>query len=103
MYAVIKTGGKQYRVAEGDVLAVERLDGEPGSTITFDHVLAVGTGEGLKVGTPTIDGAKVDVEVIAQGRAKKVLVFKFKRRKGYKRTKGHRQYFTRVRVKSINA
>lgn len=103
MYAVIKTGGKQYRVAEGDVLAVERLEGEAGSTITFDTVLAVGGGDGLKLGKPTLDGAKVEAEVLAQGRAKKVLVFKFKRRKGYKRTKGHRQYFTRVRVKSINA
>ena len=101
MYAVIKTGGKQYRVAEGDVLAVERLDGEQGSTITFDDVLAIGSGDGLKLGKPTVEGAKVEAEVLAQGRAKKVIVFKFKRRKGYKRTKGHRQYFTRLRVKSI--
>ena len=101
MYAVIKTGGKQYRVAEGDIFAVERLDGEQGSTITFDNVLAVGSGEGLKLGKPTLEGAKVEAEVLAQGRAKKVIVFKFKRRKGYKRTKGHRQYFTRLRVKSI--
>jgi large subunit ribosomal protein L21 len=103
MYAVIKTGGKQYRVAEGDVLALERLEGEKGSTITFDHVLAIGGGDGLKLGKPTLEGAKVEAEVLAQGRAKKVIVFKFKRRKGYKRTKGHRQYFTRVRVKSITA
>ncbi len=103
MYAVIKTGGKQYRVSEGDILAVEKLEGEQGSTITFDNVLAVGGGEGLKLGKPFLEGAKVEAEVLVQGRAKKVLVFKFKRRKGYKRTKGHRQYFTRVRVKSINA
>jgi large subunit ribosomal protein L21 len=103
MYAVIKTGGKQYRVSEGDILAVERLEGEQGSILTFDRVLAVGGGEGLKLGKPFLEGAKVEAEVLTQGRAKKVLVFKFKRRKGYKRTKGHRQYFTRLRVKSINA
>lgn len=103
MYAVIKTGGKQYRVSEGDILAVERLEGDIGSTISFDSVLAVGGGEGLKIGKPFLEGATVDAEVLVQARAKKVLVFKFKRRKGYKRTKGHRQYFTRVRVKSINA
>ena len=101
MHAVFRTGGKQYRVAEGDIFAVERLPGEKGETITFDDVLAVGTGSTIKVGSPTVAGAKVEATILAQGRAKKVIVFKFKRRKGYKRTKGHRQYFTRVRITSI--
>ncbi len=101
MYAVIRTGGKQYRVAEGDVVNVERLAGDVGSKIAFDDVLAVGQGSDLKLGTPTISGAKVEAEILAQERAKKIIVFKFKRRKGYKRTKGHRQYYTRVKVTSI--
>lgn len=103
MYAVIRTGGKQYRVKEGDVLSVERLPGDVGSTITFDDVLAVGEGAELKVGTPHVAGAKVDAEIVLQGRARKVIVFKFKRRKNYKRTKGHRQYFTRIKVNGISA
>lgn len=103
MYAVIRTGGKQYRVQEGDVVNVERLPGEVGDNISFDDVLAVGAGGDLKVGSPNVSGAKVAGEIVLQGRARKVLVFKFKRRKGYKRTKGHRQYFTRVKVNSITA
>ena len=103
MYAVIRTGGKQYRVKEGDVFAVERLPGDVGSTITFDDVLAVGEASGLKLGNPVLKGAKVEAEILLQARARKVIVFKFKRRKSYKRTKGHRQYFTRVVVKSIAA
>src|SRR5690606_22727716 len=103
MYAVIRTGGKQYRVKEGDVLSVERLPGDEGSKITFEQVLAVGEGANLKVGAPTVSGAKVDAEIVLQGRARKVIVFKFKRRKNYKRTKGHRQYFTRIKVNGISA
>lgn len=103
MYAVIRTGGKQYRVSEGDVFSIERLPGDVGDKISFDDVLAVGAGGDLKVGDPNIAGAKVDAEIVLQGRARKVLVFKFKRRKGYKRTKGHRQYFTRVKINSISA
>lgn len=103
MYAVIRTGGKQYRVAEGDVLSVERLPGEVGESISFDDVLLVGEGTDLKIGTPNVDGAKVEAEIVLQARARKVRVFKFKRRKNYKRMKGHRQYFTRVQVKSISA
>ena len=102
MHAVIRTGGKQYRVKAGDILAVERLDGEPGSTITFSDVLAVGTGADLRVGTPTLAGATVTAQVLVQGRAKKILIFKFRRRKNYKRTRGHRQYFTRVRITGVN-
>ena len=103
MYAVIRTGGKQYRVMENDILNVERLAGEEGSSLIFDEVLAVGEGENLNVGEPLVEGAKVEAEILAQDRAKKIIVFKFKRRQGYKRTRGHRQYFTRLRIKSITA
>ncbi|MCB9532184.1 MAG: 50S ribosomal protein L21 [Myxococcales bacterium] len=102
MYAVIRTGGKQYRVKEGEVFAVERLEGEPGSKITFSDILAVGDGSAIKVGKPTVAGATVTAEILLQARAKKILVFKFKRRRNYKRTRGHRQYYTRVRVTAVN-
>ncbi|MFT4703463.1 MAG: large subunit ribosomal protein L21 [Bradymonadia bacterium] len=102
MYAVIRTGGKQYRVQEGDQINLERLEGDVGSTITFDQVLAKGDGDGLEVGAPLVGGASVTAEVMRQARAKKVLVFKFKRRKNYKRTRGHRQYYTRVKITGIN-
>lgn len=103
MYAVIKTGGKQYRVEEGDTLALERLEGDPGTQLFFNDVLLVG-GEGeLKVGRPLVAGANVGATIVEQGRARKVIVFKFRRRKNYKRKKGHRQYFTRVRIDSIAA
>ncbi|WP_417514604.1 50S ribosomal protein L21 [Minwuia sp.] len=100
MHAVIKTGGKQYRVAEGDVLQVETLAGEPGDSVAFD-VLALGDGADLKVGTPLVDGAKVEAEVMDQTRGEKIIVFKKKRRQGYRRTQGHRQNLTVVRVTSI--
>ncbi len=101
MTAIIRTGGKQYRVAEGDVIHVEKLEGGVGETITFDDVLSVGDGADLRVGTPKVDGATVQGTILAQGRAKKVIVFKFKRRKNYQRKKGHRQYFTRIRITSV--
>ena len=100
MYAVIRTGGKQYRVAENDTLQIEKLSVEPGETVDFD-VLAVGEGADLKIGTPTVDGASVTGEVVRHGRSKKVIVFKFKRRKNYKRKKGHRQHFTEIRITGI--
>jgi large subunit ribosomal protein L21 len=103
MYAIIKTGGKQYRVAAGDVVSLERLDGGAGDTIEFGEVLLVGTDEATEVGTPVIAGASVSGTIVEQGRARKVLVFKFRRRKNYKRLKGHRQYFTRVRIDAIAA
>ncbi len=102
MYAVIETGGKQYRVAEGDVLRVEKLDAEPGSSVAFDRVLMIG-GEQAKVGAPTVEGGRVDAEVVSQGRNRKIDVVKFKRRKGYQRKHGHRQHFTEVRITGINA
>ncbi len=101
MYAVIRTGGKQYRVAEGDSLRVEKLDADEGATVEFDEVLLVGSGADVKLGTPLVDGGKVVATVEAQGKRRKIDVIKFKRRKGYRRTKGHRQDYTRVRVTSI--
>lgn len=101
MHAVIKTGGKQYRVAEGDVLKVETLQAEPGATVEFD-VLAVGDGADLKVGAPLVDGAKVEAEVLDQIRGDKIIVFKKKRRQNYRRTRGHRQNLTVLKVTGIS-
>jgi len=103
MYAVIKTGGKQYRVEEGDTLALERLEGDTGAQVSFDEVLLVGADDATKIGRPLLQGASVKATIVEQGRAKKVIVFKFRRRKNYKRKKGHRQYFTRVRIDAIAA
>ncbi len=103
MYAVLKTGGKQYKVKEGETLEVERLSGEIGSTIELAEVLAVGEGEAIKLGDPIVSGAKVTAEVLSHGRAKKIVVFKKKRRKGYTKKQGHRQDFTSLKIKSITA
>ncbi len=99
-YAVIRTGGKQYRVEPGTLLRVERLDGEAGAAVEFTEVLLT-AGDAIKVGTPLVDGAVVRGEIVAQGRAKKVLIFKKKRRKNYRRRRGHRQSITTVRVTEI--
>ncbi len=101
MYAVIKTGGKQYRVALGDEVAFEKLQGETGDTVTFDQVLLTADGENVRIGQPYLDNSKVIARITYQGRHRKIVVFKYKRRKGYRRTKGHRQHFTLVRVESI--
>ncbi|MDP0489135.1 MAG: 50S ribosomal protein L21 [Fusobacterium sp. JB021] len=103
MYAVIKTGGKQYKVAEGDVLRVEKLNAEVNETVELTDVLLVANGEDVKVGTPVVEGAKVAVEILNQGKGEKVINFKYKPKTGYHRKKGHRQLFTEIRVKSINA
>lgn len=103
MYAVLKTGGKQYKVAENDVIIVEKLVAEAGTKIDLDEVLMVGDGETAKVGTPTVDGAKVTAEVLEQKRGKKVIVFKKKRRQNYRRTRGHRQELTVLRITDILA
>ena len=100
-YAVIKTGGKQYRVSPGDVLKLEKLDGEPGAELQFTEVLMTAHEGAVQVGTPTVAGARVVAEVVCQGRAKKILIFKKKRRKNYRRRQGHRQYQTTVRVTAI--
>jgi len=102
MYAVIRTGGKQYRVEEGTTQTFERLDGDAGQHVTFAEVLLVG-GDDMKIGAPIVRGASVMGTIVEQGRAKKVVIFKFRRRKNYKRKKGHRQYFTRVRIDTIAA
>ena len=102
-YAIFKTGGKQYRVSEGESVDVERLDLEVGSEATFDQVLAVSTDGGLTVGNPVVEGASITAEVVDQFRAKKVIAFKFKRRKGFHKTKGHRREMTRLAIKSISA
>ena len=102
MYAVIKTGGKQYRVQEGDILAVEKLDVPEGSAVKFDEVLALSRDDGLKVGTPVLGGADVEANVLGQGKGKKVTVFKYKPKKHYRRKQGHRQPFTKVQITKIN-
>ena len=101
MYAVIETGGKQYRVNEGDVIRVEKLIADVGSKIDFDRILLVGEGEQVKVGTPLVDGATVTGTVIEQDRHRKIVVFKMKRRKNYRKKQGHRQDFTGIRIEAI--
>ena len=101
MYAVIKTGGKQSKVSEGDVIYVEKLDANEGDKVTFDNVLAVDAGEGFVAGTPTVEGATVTGTVEKNGRAKKITVFKYKSKKNEKRKLGHRQPYTKVKIDSI--
>jgi len=101
MYAIIATGGKQYKVAEGDVLKVEKLDAEAGNTVTFDQVIAVSDGS-LKVGAD-VANASVTATVMEQGRGKKVIVYKYKRKTGYHKKNGHRQSYTQVKIEKINA
>ena len=103
MYAVVSTGGKQYRVEAGSELIVERLSGDPGASVTFDRVLLVGDGESVTIGTPTVDGARVSATVIGEARGPKLIVFKFKQKVKYRRTTGHRQHLTRVRIDEISA
>lgn len=102
MYAVIKTGGKQYRVAEGQNLRIEKVTGEPGDKVVFDQVLMLG-GDEPTVGKPTVTGAKVEAKILAQDRAKKIIVFKFRRRKNYRRKQGHRQPYTELQITNILA
>lgn len=101
MYAVIETGGKQYRVAPGDLVAVEKVAGAVGTPVDLDRVLLVAEGDRVVVGRPTVAGAKVVSKIVAQTRAPKITVFKFKRRKNYRRKRGHRQALTRLRVTEI--
>ena len=103
MYAIIRTGGKQYQVAAGDTLRVEKLQGEVGDTVELSDVLLVADGEDVKVGKPVVDGAKVVAKIAEQGKAKKVLVFKKKKRKGYRVLRGHRQLFTALSIEEITA
>ena len=103
MYAVIQTGGKQYRVAEGETVKVEKLAGEPGGKVTFTDVLLVASGADVKVGKPTVPGAKVLAEIVEQDRERKVIVFKYKRRKNFRKRQGHRQPYTALRITQITA
>ena len=103
MYAIIKTGGKQYRVSEGDVITIEKLDVAAEGTVSFDEVATVVKDGDVKVGTPLVDGAKVTGTVLEHGKAKKILVFKYKAKSNYRRRQGHRQPFTKVRIEKIEA
>jgi large subunit ribosomal protein L21 len=102
MYAVIRTGGKQYRVSEGETLRIEKLAGDVGSTITFGEVLMLG-GATVSIGKPLVKGAQVSAQITAQDRGKKIIVFKMRRRKNYRRKNGHRQWFTEVKITGITA
>lgn len=103
MYAVVATGGKQYRVEAGEILRVEKLAGDVGAEVAFDQVLMLGDGENVRVGQPLVEGASVKGRIVEQGKSKKIIVFKFKRRKRYRRKQGHRQLFTAVRIDTIEA
>ena len=103
MHAIIVTGGKQYKVTEGDVLYIEKLNAEAGEEITFDKVLAVLDGDNATFGTPVVGGASVTANVVKNGKGKKVLVFKYKPKKNYRRRQGHRQPYTKVEITKINA
>ena len=102
MYAIVVTGGKQYRAAQGEILQIERLEGDVGSSVTLDRVLLISGDSGTKFGTPAVAKASVTGEIVEQGRSRTVTVFKKKRRKNYRRTKGHRQSFTKVRITGIS-
>ena len=102
MFAVFESGGKQHRVVEGEVVRLERLEGEPGDNIVFDRVLMIAEGDDIAIGEPLVEGGSVTGEVVNQGRGKKITVIKFKRRKNYLRKKGHRQAFTDVRITAIS-
>jgi large subunit ribosomal protein L21 len=103
MYAVVKTGGKQYRVAAGEKLKVEQIPADVGAELTLDQVLMVGEGESVKIGAPLVAGATVKVTVLAQGRHDKIKIFKMRRRKHYQKHQGHRQNYTELRIDAINA
>ena len=103
MYAIIKTGGKQYKVSEGDVVFIEKLNAEEGASVTFDEVLTIVDGDTVKIGTPTVSGASVTAKVEANGKAKKIRVFKYKAKSNYRRRAGHRQPYTKVVIEKISA
>lgn len=103
MYAVVKTGGKQYRVHQGDTVMIEKVSGDIGSEISFEEVLMVSDGDNVRIGTPKLEDVTVSGRIVAQDRAKKIIVFKYKRRKRYRRKQGHRQAYTAVQIDTIEA
>ncbi|ABR48460.1 ribosomal protein L21 [Alkaliphilus metalliredigens QYMF] len=103
MYAIIETGGKQYRVQEGDTLFVEKLEASKDDVVTIDNVLAVSKDGSLTIGSPIVEGAKVEAKVVEQGKGKKIIVFKYKPKKDYRRKQGHRQPYTKLIIEKINA
>ncbi|MBI5579701.1 MAG: 50S ribosomal protein L21 [Deltaproteobacteria bacterium] len=103
MYAVVNTGGKQYKVQKGETLRIEKIPGKVGSSVTFDKVLMVADGENIRVGQPVLENVAVQAQIVEQDKAKKILVFKYKRRKRYRRKNGHRQPFTAIRIDGIEA
>ena len=102
MYAVIKTGGKQYRVQQGDVIFIEKIDSQADEAVTFDEVLLVGDGDQTKIGAPTVAGAKVEGKVLGQVKGKKIVVYKYKAKKNERKKQGHRQPYTKVEITAIN-
>ena len=102
MYAVVTTGGKQYRVKKGETLKIEKIPGEVGSSVAFDQVLMVSDGDRVEIGQPLVENAVVNAHIVEQGKHKKILVFKYKRRKRFRRTQGHRQQFTAVKIDDIS-
>jgi len=103
MYAVIETGGKQYRVLEGDTIFIEKLEVQAGDDLVFDKIIAVGKDDGLVTGTPYVDGAKVSAKIVKNGKAKKIMVYKYKAKKNYHKRQGHRQPYTKVEIQKIEA
>jgi len=103
MYAVIASGGKQYKVKEGDVLRIEKISGEIDEAVSFDKILMFSDGENVQIGQPDLDGVSVNGHIVEQDKAKKIIVFKYKRRKRYRKTQGHRQHFTTIKIDSIEA
>ena len=101
MYAVVNTGGKQYKVQKGETLRIEKIPGEVGSSVTFDRVLMVADGENIRIGQPVLENVAVQAQIVEQDKAKKILIFKYKRRKRYRRKNGHRQPFTAIRIDGI--
>ena len=101
MYAIIASGGKQYKIQEGEILRVEKISGELGASVSFDRVLMFSDGENVSIGRPVLDNIVVRGHIVEQGKAKKIIVFKYKKRKGYRRKQGHRQQFTGIKIDSI--
>ena len=101
MYAIVQTGGKQYRISEGDVICVEKLNAEAGSVVSLDEVLVIGSEDGIKVGKPYVEGASIKADVVENGKGEKLVIFKYKAKKDYRKKQGHRQPYTKLQIKEI--